>query len=333
MNRQKLSQQVMGAMLITLLLVGCGAPAATPVPPTATPVPPTATPTPEPPTATPTPVPPTATPTPKPATATPTQAFTLATSAEEIVGTWVAGNYYIRFDRDGTFRQAHALDKLDSQPYAISSYQFEGTKMVITEVSVSGVPTCGKKIGSYEIQLLESGNIRIVAIKDQCAPRAGDIAGEYEPVIDPNPDQLVFVLIENKEAAYTVYFGIPKDIRDEDLEEIQAIESVEEEVRLISWEDFEQNIDEFVTAKIVKNDYEDSQVVKGIVELVQMYPMTPFGLTWNGGIALMFSDYEHAKRIYQQYQADPDEYEETRNRDPKGDPINPQNHLGPLLGW
>jgi hypothetical protein len=152
-------------------------------------------------------------------------------------------------------------------------------------------------------------------------------------VIDPNPDQLVFVLIENKEAAYTVYFGIPKDIRDEDLEEIQAIESVEEEVSLISWEDFEQNIDEFVTAEIVKNDYEDSQVVKGIVELVQMYPMTPFGLTWNGGIAFMFSDYEHAKKIYQQYQADPDEYEETRNRDPKGDPINPQNHLGPLLGW
>jgi hypothetical protein len=188
MSRQKLSQQVMGTILITLLLVGCGAPAATPTPtpPTATPVPPT--PTPNPPTATPvpptpTPVPPTATPTPKPPTATPTQAFTLATSAEEILGTWGAGNYfYIRFDRDGTFRQAHALDKLDSQPYAISSYQFEGTKMVITEVSVSGAPTCGRKIGSYEIQLLESGNIRIVAIKDQCVPRAGDIAGEYEPV-------------------------------------------------------------------------------------------------------------------------------------------------------
>ena len=174
MNRQKLSQQVMGTMLITLLLVGCGAPAATPtpIPPTATPVPPT-----------PTPVPPTATPTPKPPTATPTQAFTLATSAEEIVGTWLgAGSFYIRFDEDGTFRQAHALDKLDSQPYAINSYQFEGTKMVITEVSVSGVPTCGMKIGSYEIRLLESGNIWIVAIKDQCVPRAWDIAGEYEPV-------------------------------------------------------------------------------------------------------------------------------------------------------
>jgi polyhydroxybutyrate depolymerase len=50
MNRQKLSQQVMGAILITLLLVGCGAPAATPIPipPTATSVPPTSTPMPTP---------------------------------------------------------------------------------------------------------------------------------------------------------------------------------------------------------------------------------------------------------------------------------------------
>jgi len=154
MNRQKLSQQVMGAMLTTLLLVGCGAPAATP-----TPIPPTAT---------------------------PTQAFTLATSAEEIVGTWQRGRVgdagYIRFDEDGTRRGAYALNKLDSQPYAINSYQFEGTKMVTTEISVSGVPSCGEKIGSYEIRLLESGNIRIVVLEDECSHRAGSFAGEYEPV-------------------------------------------------------------------------------------------------------------------------------------------------------
>ena len=149
-------------VFLSVLLNGC-APAAPLVPLTSTPNPPTATPT------------------LKPPTATPTRAYTLATSAEEIVGTWLA-SYYLRFDKDGTFRQAQTLEELDRQPYAISSYQFEGTKMVITEVSVLGVPTCGKKIGSYEVRLFESGNIRIVVIKDQCAPRAGDIAGEYEPV-------------------------------------------------------------------------------------------------------------------------------------------------------
>ncbi|MEW6743916.1 MAG: cellulase family glycosylhydrolase, partial [Planctomycetota bacterium] len=53
MVSQNLLQQMIGMTLVLSLLVGCGAPAATPVPPTATPVPPT-----------PTPVPPTATPTP-----------------------------------------------------------------------------------------------------------------------------------------------------------------------------------------------------------------------------------------------------------------------------
>jgi hypothetical protein len=151
--------------------------------------------------------------------------------------------------------------------------------------------------------------------------------------IDSNLNELNMVLIENKEAAYRVYFGIPKDIKDEELAEIQAIVSAEEGVSLVSWVDFEQNLDELVTDGIIKNEYEDSQVAEGIAELIQMYPMTPFGLTWNGGIAFTSNDYEHTKEIYQQYLTDPDKYEETRNRDPKGDPINPQNHLGPLLGW
>ena len=153
MNQQKLSRQVMGAMLTVLLLVGCGA---------------------------------AATPTPVPPTATPSRAFTLAASAGEIGGTWqrgrVEGALYIRFDEDGTFREAYALNELDSQPFSINSYQFEGTKLVTTQVSVSGVPSCGESIGSYEIRLLESGNIRIVAIEDPCTHRAGSVAGEYEPV-------------------------------------------------------------------------------------------------------------------------------------------------------
>ena len=130
-----------------------------------------------------TPVSPTATLTAEPPKATPTQVYTLATSAEDVVGTWVrSGVLYLRFDSDGTFRQAHAPDQLESQPYAISSYQFEGTEMVTMGISVSGFPSCGKKVGRYEIRFLENGAIQIVTINDQCPSRAGDTADVYEPV-------------------------------------------------------------------------------------------------------------------------------------------------------
>ena len=187
MSNQRLPQQIVAVALVTLLLAGCSAPPAAPVAEapaaTSTPVPTVVTPTPEPPTATPTPQPPTATPTPEPPTSTSTPAFPLAASAEEIVGTWQhLGVYYIRFNEDGTFHQAEALDKLDSQPYVVCKFRFEGTQMSIEEISVSGVPSCGSKIGVYEVRLLEGGKIEIAVIEDKCSDRASDISREYEPV-------------------------------------------------------------------------------------------------------------------------------------------------------
>jgi hypothetical protein len=115
-------------------------------------------------------------------TTTNAETFVLATSPDEILGTWQSGNYYIRFDGDGTFRLAHALDRLTSQPVAIGSYLFQGTNMAIKEISVSGVPSAGDEIGNYEIKLMERGNIRIVLIRDQSRGRAGDLVREYVPV-------------------------------------------------------------------------------------------------------------------------------------------------------
>jgi len=97
-------------------------------------------------------------------------------------GKRLLGRYRIRFDEDDTFRQARELDELDSKPYAIGSYRFEGTNIVTKGTSISGVPSGGKKIGTYEIRSLESGNIWIVAIEDLCEARALDKAREYEPV-------------------------------------------------------------------------------------------------------------------------------------------------------
>lgn len=166
MNGQAFSKRVTGAMLIVLLLVGCTAPAAIPLPPTVTSVP-------------------TAVTSVSP-TAPPTQVFTLATSIKDVVGSWYSGesgyDVYLRFSEDGTLLTADSLDGLDSQPYATADIQFEGTQMSLKETAVSGVPSCGDALGIYEIRLLPDGKIAIVTIEDECPPRAGDTALEFEPV-------------------------------------------------------------------------------------------------------------------------------------------------------
>lgn len=164
----KFSAHVITAALILALLAGCGTPTAAPT----TPIPAADTPT---------PIPPTVTPAIYRTAGPYEEGYTVITSAEEMIGTWHIESYYVRFDADGTFRQAYAFESLDSQPYAVGTYAFEDGAMVITEISVTDVPSCGSKSGSYEARLLDSGKLKIATISEPCVPRARDLAQEYEP--------------------------------------------------------------------------------------------------------------------------------------------------------
>jgi hypothetical protein len=157
MNRREFYQQVILAVLVTLLLAGCGGAASPP-----TPIPPTATPTAVPP--------------------TPTPTVRLATSIEEIAGAWekISGAGYIRFNDDGTFDQARSLGGLDSRPFATCEFWLEGSQMTIGQCRVFGVPPCTNPTASYEIWLLEGNRIEIVAINDSCSPRRNDTATVYQ---------------------------------------------------------------------------------------------------------------------------------------------------------
>lgn len=116
-------------------------------------------------------------------TAISTQVYTPLTSVEELVGTYQnADRFYFRFYPDGTYHQAHTVEDLESQPYAISKFWFEGTEMNVEDISVSGVPSCQPNIGVYEVRLLETGNIKIVRITDKCTPRVRETELEFEPV-------------------------------------------------------------------------------------------------------------------------------------------------------
>lgn len=186
MNRQKLFQQMMGAILSTLLLVGCGAPAATPTPilPTATStsVLPTAIPTPTPiqPTATSTPVPPTEI----PPTRTPP---TLVTDVEMLIGNWqpISSSrdaMFLQINSDGTCRQSFSLDGLRSIPEVECTYIFENSVLSMTAVKLNGLPECPSPTGSYEVRLVADDQIQLVVTNDSCAPRKRSTTGSYQRI-------------------------------------------------------------------------------------------------------------------------------------------------------
>ena len=77
----------------------------------------------------------------------------------------------------------YSLDSLDYKSYAICKVRFEGTQMFLKEKAVSsGIPSCGDTPGIYEVRLFPDGKIKIVKIKEECSPRAGDTALQYDPV-------------------------------------------------------------------------------------------------------------------------------------------------------
>ena len=142
---------------------------------------------------------------------------------------------------------------------------------------------------------------------------------------------LNYVIIDHKEKAYTVYMGIPENLPPEDFEKIKSDVSKEEGVDMVSWYEFKQNPDKYIKSKIIIYDYQDSQIVKGIVKIIEKSPGIPIGLTWNGGIAITYNDYQYAKNRYQQYLVNPAKYKP--ERDPRADPISPKRHFRRHLGW
>jgi len=118
-------------------------------------------------------------------TTTPKPTPVLATSPDDILGTWLGlgrDGLYNKFNEDGTLWVAQIRDLIETNPSAVLTYRFDGTRLIITEVNVRNLPSCGPDEGIYEVQLLPGGNIKFVKIKDPCGPRGRSIALEHEPV-------------------------------------------------------------------------------------------------------------------------------------------------------
>jgi hypothetical protein len=138
---------------------------------------------------------PSATPTPTPVpepTARPTATLPpgarLATSLEDIAGTWhgtTTDRMYQRFDSDGTCYASVSLENLNTSPAVESTCHFEEDVLVMTDVKVTGVPSCGGKPGRYQVHLLANGNIIFTRVFEHCGPRGRTTAQEHVPVPQP----------------------------------------------------------------------------------------------------------------------------------------------------
>ena len=114
-----------------------------------------------------------------------------ADSVEDIGGTWrrtSGGLWYIAFHEDGTINGSAYLEAVvEGRGHDEWKYRFLGTQLIMQG---SGGHCEDNQIGIFEVHLLENGNLKFFTIEDECASRAGQLAGrpddgitrEYEPV-------------------------------------------------------------------------------------------------------------------------------------------------------
>lgn len=138
-----------------------------------------------------------------------------------------------------------------------------------------------------------------------------------------------FVLVDQHDPAFIVFTGIAKGTDERKLEEIRSKISNQQEVSMLTWEQFTASVDRHARSVIVRNDYPNSRAVDGLICLVGKQPGAPWGLAWNGGIALTFNDYQHVRRRYESYKTNPAAYRPIH--DPRADPVNPGGFL-PAFG-
>ena len=156
----KLSHPLVGIMAL-LLLIGCNAPAATPVP-TTTPVPPTA-------------IPP-----------TPTTPVSIM-SVETLIGNWqpLSDSHdatFLQINPDGTCRQAYTFERLTNVPEVECTYTFERTVFALTVVELHGVPECPSPTARYELVLVADNQIQLIVADDTCTPRIRSTQGVYQRI-------------------------------------------------------------------------------------------------------------------------------------------------------
>lgn len=138
------------------------------------------------------------------------------------------------------------------------------------------------------------------------------------------------VFIDGRDPAFVVVQGVAADAPPLARQEMASYATLDN-VSLVPWDAFRQEAEVLLKPHILKDEYPGAALALNIVALVKAYPGRPFAVTWNGGLAASFQDYQHAVSTYRAFQENAEGYERARPADPRLDPLNPANHLPGLL--
>ena len=127
------------------------------------------------------------------------------------------------------------------------------------------------------------------------------------------------VIVDPSDKYITTFVGLPKDIPEKEFVALKESLSQRPGSYIVTWQEFKLTPEKYIRPNIRRNDYPDVDVVGGLEKLLERYDGTPFGLTWNGGLAVTHDDYAYAARTYAPF------------ADRRADPLHPLNHLEPLL--
>ena len=127
------------------------------------------------------------------------------------------------------------------------------------------------------------------------------------------------VVIDPSDQHTTTYVGVPKAVPEKEFEALKKSLGQRKGAYIVAWQEFKQAPEKHVRLFIRRNDYPDVDIVTGLTQLLERHEGSPFGLTWNGGLAVTQNDYNYSARTYLVY------------TEPTRDPVHPRNHLDPLL--
>lgn len=142
---------------------------------------------------------------------------------------------------------------------------------------------------------------------------------------------LIEVFIDARQSAYVTYQGVAEDTSQLARDEMAGYATLEG-ITLVPWAEFRDRAQDFIAKGILKNEYPGAGTALGILAVLKANPGRPIAVTWNGGIATSFFDFQLAVETLEAYQENAEIYEKSRAEALEDDPLNPDVQIRAMLG-